>query len=56
MIDNKLETQIDKLATYIIDEFPDFHDRDEGAVGCAIRLLKFLKLEYNIPKEIQEQK
>lgn len=35
-----LEAQIDRLARFIMEDFPGEPSRSEGAVDCAIRLLK----------------
>ena len=37
---DSVEVQMDRLAQFIMDEVPGEPSRDEGAVDCAIRLLR----------------
>ena len=40
MSEETLESQVDRLAKYIIAEFPGEPSKSEGAIDCAIRLLE----------------
>lgn len=60
-----MEQQIEKLANYILQEYPSWPGSggdSEGAVDCVIRILKFFKSELliqvnlDLPKELYAAK
>ena len=51
----KKESQIEKLASFIMNEVDGEPSQDEGAGDCAIRIIKSYKEQINVAKLLAEK-